>query len=128
MISSGALPKVAFSRPPIASPVRVPSCSVERTISRAIGRLARAAEKNRSGAGTCAYSSAIDTGTNAKSQLIEGFSEIRESDRGWSSVWVIESVHDREEEARGPPAHEDARQGLDAAVQPPGLRQHHVAV
>ena len=50
MISSGALPKVAFSRPPTASPVRVASCSVACTIRRAIGTMASAAAKNTNGA------------------------------------------------------------------------------
>jgi len=45
MINSGALPKVALSRPPIASPVRIATCSVACTISRAIGMMASAAEK-----------------------------------------------------------------------------------
>src|SRR5215475_7663768 len=37
MISSGALPKVALSKPPTASPVRAAICSVDRTINTAIG-------------------------------------------------------------------------------------------
>jgi hypothetical protein len=49
MISSGAFPNVALSKPPMASPVRVASCSVAITISRAMGTIASAAEKNSSG-------------------------------------------------------------------------------
>ena len=49
MINSGALPKVAFSNPPTASPVRVAICSVACTIMLAIGMMASAAEKNSTG-------------------------------------------------------------------------------
>jgi hypothetical protein len=45
MMSSGALPKVALSSPPIASPVRVASFSVACTIVDAIGTMATPAEK-----------------------------------------------------------------------------------
>ena len=75
MISSGALPNVALSSPPTASPVRVASCSVESTISRAMGMIASAAEKKSTGAGTCARSSARETGMNASSQLIDGLKD-----------------------------------------------------
>lgn len=62
MIISGALPNVALSSPPTASPVCVASCSVEVTISRAIGTMDRAAEKNSNGGDTCAPSSASEMG------------------------------------------------------------------
>ena len=75
MISSGALPKVALSKPPMASPVRVASCSVERTISRAMGTIASAAEKNSIGAGTCACSSTTEMGMKTNNQLIDGLSD-----------------------------------------------------
>ena len=52
MISSGALPKVALSRPPTASPVRIAICSVDRTINTATGTIANAAEKKITGGGT----------------------------------------------------------------------------
>jgi hypothetical protein len=68
----GALPNVALSRPPMASPVQVASCSVERTIRLAIGTIASAAEKNRTGDGTAAYSSTSETGMKTKSQLSDG--------------------------------------------------------
>ena len=74
MMSSGALPNVAFSSPPTASPVRVAICSVARTIIAAIGTMASAAEKKTTGAGEapmCSTASVI--GMNASSQLIEGF-------------------------------------------------------
>jgi len=41
IINSGALPKVALSNPPIASPVRVDNCSVDATISAAMGTIAK---------------------------------------------------------------------------------------
>jgi hypothetical protein len=51
MMSSGALPKVALSKPPTASPVRVAICSVDRTISAATGAIANAAQKKITGGG-----------------------------------------------------------------------------
>ncbi len=51
MITSGALPEVALSRPPIASPVRTAICSVACTISAAMGMIDSAAEKKTAGAG-----------------------------------------------------------------------------
>src|SRR4051794_10282022 len=128
MISSGALPKVALSSPPIASPVRVASCSVDSTISRAAGTIASAAEKKITGGGTCVYSSAIDTGMNTNSQLSDGVNDTPASDAGCTCVVLIEPVHDREEESGRPPAHQDAGERLDGAVEPPFLRQHDVAV
>ena len=49
MISSGALPNVALSSPPTASPVWVDRCSVARTIKAAIGTIPTAAEKKITG-------------------------------------------------------------------------------
>ena len=48
MISSGALPKVTFSRPPIPGPERAASSSVARPISAAVGMIPSAAVKNTS--------------------------------------------------------------------------------
>ena len=48
MISSAALPKVAFKRPPTPSPRREASCSVARPIQPARGRIARPAAANSS--------------------------------------------------------------------------------
>src|SRR4051812_40361815 len=71
IINSGALPKVALSNPPMASPVRVESCSVEATIKAAIGTIATAAEKNKTGAGMlCTCSSTTVNGMNSRNQLI----------------------------------------------------------
>jgi hypothetical protein len=69
MISSGALPKVALSKPPTASPVRAAICSVDRTINTAIGTMAKAAEKKITGGGTLPTCSRITViGTKTKSQ------------------------------------------------------------
>ena len=46
MISSGALPKVTFSRPPIPGPARSASSSVARPISAAVGITPAADVKN----------------------------------------------------------------------------------
>ena len=48
MISSGALPKVTFSRPPIPGPDRAASSSVARPISAAVGMIPSAEAKNTS--------------------------------------------------------------------------------
>src|SRR5262245_19465631 len=127
MIISGALPKVALSRPPIASPVRVDSCSVDSTIKCAIGTIASPAEKKRTGSATCAYSSASDSGMNANSQLIDGLKETARS--VFDAVTLLmEVAHNREEERGGPSAHQDAGQRFDTAGQPPVMRQQDVAV
>ena len=76
MISSGAFPKVAFRRPPTASPVRVASCSVARTMSRAMGTIASAAEKKTVGGDTePACSRATVMGMNRNSQSSDGTSQ-----------------------------------------------------
>src|SRR5215471_8332205 len=126
MISSGALPKVALSRPPMASPVRIASCSVDKTIRCATGTIDNAAQKNSSGALACAYSSAIETGMKASSQLMEGAKRLLID--GCSAMWLIETIHHREKEPGGPAAHQDAGEGLDGALHPPSGRQHDIAV
>ena len=73
MINSGALPKVALSSPPTASPVRAAICSVACTIMLAIGMIASAAEKNSSGARTWACSRASVIGIKISSQYTDGF-------------------------------------------------------
>ena len=68
-MSSGALPKVALSKPPTAWPVRMAICSVDCTINTAIGTMANAAEKKITGGGTLPMCSRITViGMNAKSQ------------------------------------------------------------
>jgi hypothetical protein len=52
MISSGRLPKVALSKPPIVAPVWTATCSVPSTMSLANGTMARAAQKKTTPAGT----------------------------------------------------------------------------
>src|SRR6516225_1406876 len=120
IISSGALPKVAFSSPPIASPVRVAICSVDSTMRRAIGRIDNAAEKNSNGAGACAYSSASDAGMKIRSQFMSG--------PGRARLRVDQPADDGEEEPGGPPAHQDPRQRLDSALEPVTRRQDDVAI
>src|SRR5262245_2716954 len=127
MIISGALPKVALSRPPIASPVRVDSCSVDSTIKCAIGTIDSPAEKNRTGSGTCAYSSASEIGMNANSQLIDGLKETPRSVFDATTL-LMEVANNREEERGGPSAHQDAGQRFDAAGEPPVVRQQDVAI
>src|SRR6185436_1785165 len=104
MISSGALPKVALSSPPIASPVRVASCSVDSTMSRAAGTIASAAEKKTTGGGTCAYSSAIEIGMNTNSQWSDGVNDHPTSDAGGACVMLIQAIHDGEKKSGRPPA------------------------
>ena len=71
MINSGALPNVALSKPPTASPVRDANCSVARTIRAAIGMMAIPAEKNTAGAGTRpTFSMPTVMGTKINSQLM----------------------------------------------------------
>src|SRR5262245_43528041 len=129
MISSGALPNVAFSKPPIASPVRSASCSVESTIRRAMGTIASAAEKNNTGGGTCASSRSREMGMNANSQLTEGLSEnaIR-SGLCARRARLVHAADDGEEESGRPAAHQDAGQCLHAADETPVGRQHQIAI
>ncbi len=47
MITSGALPKLAFSSPPMRAPVCSPACSVASPISQARGMSESAASTNR---------------------------------------------------------------------------------
>ncbi len=47
MISSGALPKLAFRKPPMPGPVCSAACSVDSPISQASGTSAAAASTNR---------------------------------------------------------------------------------
>src|SRR4029453_19094212 len=100
----------------MASPVCVASCSVESTMSRAMGTIASAAEKNSTGGGTCASSNRMEIGMKASSQLIDG---LRESAMvlagGHPRLCVIQAVYDCEKESGGPTTHQDAREGLHPA-------------
>ncbi len=64
MISSGALPNVTFSSPPIPGPLRAASSSVARPISAAVGMTPSADEKNTSAASASANRSATAIGMN----------------------------------------------------------------
>ena len=68
MISSGALPNVTFSRPPIPGPERAASSSVARPISAAVGMIPSAATKKIRPAEAPAISSAIAIGMNGTSR------------------------------------------------------------
>jgi hypothetical protein len=68
MISSGALPKVPFSRPPMPGPDRAASSSVARPISAAVGITPSAEAVKISAAPAPAMSSAIATGMNGTSR------------------------------------------------------------
>jgi len=62
MMSSGALPKVTFSSPPIPGPVRAAIASVASPITAAHGITPSAAAPNTSVGDACASSTAIATG------------------------------------------------------------------
>ena len=77
MISSAALPKVAFSRPPIPSPVRSARCSVALPIQPASGITARqAATKVHVSRPAPPRSRMTAAGTKTSSQLSEGLSAV----------------------------------------------------
>src|SRR6266705_3162124 len=123
MINSGALPNVALSRPPTASPVRVESCSVACTINAAIGTMARAAEKKITGGDslpTC--SRATVTGMKTNSQRMDGFIRHKSGPRRFGSH-LVHPGHDSEKEGCRPAAHQDARERLNPANQTPFVRQ-----
>ena len=62
---------------------------------------------------------------NTSSQLIEGLSFISGS---WPWTALVQAADDGEKEPRGPAAHEDARQRLHAADEPPLPGQDDVAI
>ena len=68
MISSGALPKVTFSRPPIPGPDRAASSSVARPISAAVGTIPSAEQTKTSTSLAPAMSSTIAIGMNGTSK------------------------------------------------------------
>ena len=67
MISSGALPKVTFSRPPMPGPASAASSSVARPISAAVGMIPRAATTKMMLADAPARSSTIASGISGTS-------------------------------------------------------------
>jgi hypothetical protein len=68
MISSGALPKVTFSSPPIPGPERAASSSVASPISAAVGTIPSAATKKIRPGAACPSSSATAAGMNGVSR------------------------------------------------------------
>ena len=68
MISSGALPNVTFSRPPMPGPERAASSSVARPISAAVGITPSAELKKITVGEACARSSTIASGMNGTSR------------------------------------------------------------
>jgi hypothetical protein len=68
MISSGALPNVTLSRPPIPGPERAASSSVARPMSAAVGMTPAAAAKKMIGAAAWTTSSATATGISGTSR------------------------------------------------------------
>src|SRR6185436_21196313 len=89
----GALPNVALSNTPIASPVRVDSCSVEATIVAAMGTIASAAEKNSTGAGMpCTCSSATVNGINNRNQFIGLRRKVISAllEEGGITAWIVD--------------------------------------
>ena len=68
MISSGALPKVTFSSPPMPGPERAASSSVARPISAAVGMIPSAEAKKTTRRSRCARSSTIAIGMNGTSR------------------------------------------------------------
>ena len=64
MISSGALPNVTFSRPPMPGPVRAAIASVASPITAAQGITPSAAAPNTITGFACASSTAIAIGMN----------------------------------------------------------------
>jgi len=69
IISSAALPNVAFRSPPMPSPSLSARCSVARPIHPARGTMASAEAMKIASADACDSSRAIATGTNTSSQL-----------------------------------------------------------
>ncbi len=68
MISSGALPKVTLSRPPMPGPERAASSSVARPISAAVGMIPSAEVAKTTVAGTPASSRATAIGISGASR------------------------------------------------------------
>jgi hypothetical protein len=68
MISSGALPNVTFSRPPIPGPLRTASSSVARPISAAVGITPSAEQKKTTVGSTSSSRRTMAIGMNGVSQ------------------------------------------------------------
>ncbi len=70
-MNSAALPKVTFSRPPMAGPARSATCSVARRIQEPSGTMAAAPAANTHIGGASSHSSASDSGTSRPSARSE---------------------------------------------------------
>jgi hypothetical protein len=68
MISSGALPKVTLSRPPMPGPERCASSSVALPMSAAVGTTPSTEAPKTAGAGASAASSTMASGMNGTSR------------------------------------------------------------
>jgi hypothetical protein len=75
MISSVTLPNVALISPPRRGPMCSASCSVDRPISPASGRIAPADVRKIARSGPPATSRTIAIGTRTRSQSSDGFRE-----------------------------------------------------
>src|SRR5262245_46511661 len=64
--------------------------------------------------------------SSAPTSAIEGLKERAISAR--RLLPPVQAIDDREEESSRPPAHQDAGERFDGAVEPPLLREDHVAV
>src|SRR5205823_2013322 len=85
MISSAALPKVAFNSPPSPSPTRAASSSVARLIQPATGMIAMA-EQTKSAVGLAwpgQKRSANAIGAKTRSQFKDGFILINTAEASW---------------------------------------------
>ena len=87
MISSGALPKVTLSSPPIPGPERAASSSVARPISAAVGTIPIAAVAKISVGEACASSSTTASGMNGTSMYGQpwALSRNRNGRPGWGA-------------------------------------------
>src|SRR5690242_9931595 len=78
-MSSAALPKVAFKRPPAAGPARAASASVAAPISAARGTTASAETRNTAGPGAPSQASTHEAGTATRSQRCQGIRRLEVS-------------------------------------------------
>src|SRR5436190_4788784 len=135
MTSSARFPSVAFSRPPMASPVLAATDTVARLSSTVNGTIARTdSTKSSVCASWLAAWATNTTGTKASSQS-SLFARMSLSSCFIGSVLCgrrrparEQPADEGEEQPGGQPAHQDAGQSLHRAEQPPLRRQHQVAI
>ena len=95
MMSSGALPKVTLSRPPIPGPERTASSSVARPMSAAVGMTPSAEAKNVTTAPACASSKTIAIGMKGTSRYGQPWLDMRNrrgSTEGGGDYWPTRSA------------------------------------